>query len=35
MSTTDKVIRILTPFISICPLYLPFGVHTNKRKDDQ
>ena len=25
-------IFILTSFISICPLYLPFGISTNKKK---
>lgn len=26
-------IFILTSFISVCPLYLPFGISTKKRKD--
>lgn len=25
-------IFVLTSFISFCPLYLPFGIRTNKRK---
>jgi hypothetical protein len=24
---------VLTSFISFCPLYLPFGISTNKKKD--
>lgn len=27
-----SVIFILTSFISVCPLYLPFGISTNKTK---
>ena len=23
---------LLTSFISVCPLYLPFGINTNKKK---
>ncbi len=26
-------IFILTSFVSFCPLYLPFGINTNKKKD--
>ncbi|HEX3008288.1 MAG TPA: DUF2892 domain-containing protein [Bacteroidales bacterium] len=26
-------IFVLTSFISFCPLYLPFGISTNKKKD--
>jgi len=28
------VVFVLTSFISFCPLYLPFGINTSKRKDD-
>jgi uncharacterized membrane protein len=27
-------IFILTSFMSFCPLYLPFGISTNKKKDN-
>ena len=27
------VIFVLTSLISFCPLYLPFGINTNKKKD--
>ena len=27
-------IFLLTSFIGFCPLYAPFGVHTNKKKQD-
>jgi hypothetical protein len=27
------VIFVLTSFISFCPLYLPFGLSTNKKKE--
>ncbi len=27
-------IFILTSFISFCPLYLPFGISTRKKKDE-
>ncbi len=26
------VVFILTSLVSVCPLYLPFGIHTNKRQ---
>lgn len=26
------IVFILTSFISFCPLYLPFGINTNKKK---
>ena len=26
------VVMVLTSLISLCPLYLPFGIHTNKTK---
>jgi len=26
-------IMVLTSLISFCPLYLPFGIHTNKTKE--
>lgn len=29
------IIFILTSFISFCPLYLPFGISTRKKKDQQ
>ena len=28
------VVFVLTSFVSFCPLYLPFGINTSKRKDD-
>jgi hypothetical protein len=26
------IVFLLTSLISFCPLYLPFGIHTNKKK---
>lgn len=27
-------IFLITSIVSVCPLYLPFGIHTNKHKGD-
>ncbi len=27
------IIFLITSFISFCPLYLPFGINTNKKKE--
>ena len=29
------LIFILTSFIGTCPLYLPFGINTNQKKDNK
>lgn len=32
---TIAAIMVLTSFVRFCPLYLPFGINTNKKKHEQ